>query len=617
MIQKATSSDEALPRANRQHGRGGSLFRKFFLSALLLLAFALGVLDFYLTRYTASRETSSVELRLIAEAHLVAYELANVPLAELNRTVGEAGARAQARVTVITHSGVVLADSQHDPETMENHANRPEVRRALQGTIGTSIRHSDTLDRDFCYVAFPFAHQGREGLVLRLAVPIVEVSRAVSAVRRRIIYASIAAAALALVFAYFFSLRISRRIGRIKSIAERLLTSREPTSLIPESDDELGALSRALNHVGQQLRESMDELRIESSRRNAILASMVDGVLAVGPDLRILFCNDSFGQALGVDPGSIRRIPLLTILRDSALLSALEGVLATGESVTRRIQLAAAGDRVFAVHAAPLVGAEGRGAVAVLHEITEIERLERVRQDFVANVSHELRTPLAAILGYAETLLNGAMGEPETSKKFLETIRAHAIRLNNISADLLTLSDLDSGLSGAEVSTFSMKQAIAAAVRTVEPEAQIRNVSLILGDFEDVEIRGYRLRLEQVIVNLLDNAIKFNRTGGEARIEVSRIPDRLVKIVVSDTGSGIPSQNLSRIFERFYRVDRARSRQVGGTGLGLAIVKHAVELMNGRIEVNSDLGKGSTFTVVIPVEIPEHLQRPHRDVSKH
>ena len=155
-----------------------------------------------------------------------------------------------------------------------------------------------------------------------------------------------------------------------------------------------------------------------------------------------------------------------------------------------------------------------------------------------------------------------------------------------------------------------MKQAIAAAVRTVEPEAQIRNVSLILGDFEDVEIRGYRLRLEQVIVNLLDNAIKFNRTGGEARIEVSRIPDRLVKIVVSDTGSGIASQNLSRIFERFYRVDRARSRQVGGTGLGLAIVKHAVELMNGRIEVNSDLGKGSTFTVVIPVEIPATFAAP-------
>ncbi|MGH9436595.1 MAG: ATP-binding protein [Terriglobia bacterium] len=607
MIEKVAASEEALPRANRLHHRGGSLFRELFLSALLLLAFALGVLDFYLTRYTVSRETSNVERRLISEAHLVAYDLADAPMAELNRLVHKAGDRAQARITVITHAGVVLADSQHDPETMENHATRPEVRQALQGRIGASVRHSATLDRDLCYVALPLTYQGRPGFVLRLAVPLVEVSNAVSAVRIRIVAASIAAAALALLLAYFFSLRISRRIGRIKVFAERLLTSTEPAALIPESADELGALSRALNHVGQQLRGSIDELRIESSRRNAILASMVDGVLAVGPDMRILFCNDSFAQAIGADPASMKRTPLLTILRDSALLSALEGVLATGESVTRRIQLTAAGDRVFAVHAAPLVGTEGRGAVAVLHEITEIERLERVRQDFVANVSHELRTPLAAILGYAETLLHGAMEDPETSRKFLETIRAHAIRLNNISADLLILSDLDSGLSRSAPSTFSVKEAIASAVRAVEPEAQLRNVVLICGDSEDVEIHGYRLRLEQVIVNLLDNAIKFNRAGGEARIEAVPASDGLVKITVADTGCGIPSQDLSRIFERFYRVDRARSRQVGGTGLGLAIVKHAVGLMNGRIEVNSELGSGSTFTLLIPAEISANL----------
>jgi two-component system phosphate regulon sensor histidine kinase PhoR len=586
------------------------LFRKLLLSAFLLLAFALAVLDFYLTRYTASRETHNVELRLISEAHLLSYDLASVPGAELNQVVSEAGGRAQARVTVITHSGVVLADSQHDPETMENHATRPEVRQALQGGTGVSIRHSATLNRDLCYVALPLTYQGRGGFVLRLAVPLIEVSKTVSAVRWRIIYASLATAALALLLAWFFSLRISRRIGRIKIFAERLLSSSEPAALIPESGDELGALSRALNHMGQQLRGSLDKLRIESSRRNAILASMVDGVLAVGHDMRILFCNDSFAQAIGADPSSIKRTPLLAILRDSALFTVLENVLATGEAVKGRIQLATAGDRVFVVHAAPLVAEEARGAVAVLHEITEIERLERVRQDFVANVSHELRTPLAAILGYAETLLDGAMEDAETSKKFLETIKAHAIRLNNISADLLTLSELDAGISIAP-SIFSIKETLATAVRTLEPEARLRGVNLICGEIEDVEIRGYKLRLEQAIVNLVDNAIKFNRAGGEVRIEAYRTSEGHLNITVADTGCGIPLHDVSRIFERFYRVDRARSRQVGGTGLGLAIVKHAVEVMNGKVEVTSELGKGSRFSLSIPVDVPQHLLRTH------
>jgi two-component system phosphate regulon sensor histidine kinase PhoR len=599
----------------RRHS--SSFFQKLLLSALLLLAFALGALDFYLTRYTASRVTSDVEARLTAETRLVAWELADIPLTGLNQVVREAGDRAEARVTVITHAGVVLADSEHDPETMENHANRPEVRQALQGRTGAAIRHSATLDRDLCYVALPFTYGGKTGLVVRLAVPLVQVSDAVSAVRRRIVYASLAAAALALILAWFFSARISHRIDRIKIFAERLPTSVEPVTLIPESTDELGALSRALNHVGHQLRESMQKLRIESSRRTAILASMVDGVLAVGPDMRVLFCNESFAQAIGASASSMTNARLLTVLRDSALLSALEQVLASGDAVTRRIQLAAARDRVFAVHAAPLAGEEGRGAVAVLHEITEIERLENVRRDFVANVSHELRTPLAAILGYADTLLDGAMNEPEMSRKFLETIRAHTIRLNNISADLLILSDLDSGLSRAAPSIFPLEDAVAAALRTVEGEARLRNVAVTCGEIQKIEMRSYKLRLEQVIVNLLTNAIKFNRSGGEVRIEVSEEPGGIVKISVADTGCGIPSQDLSRIFERFYRVDRARSRSVGGTGLGLAIVKHAVELMNGRIEVTSELGKGSTFTLLLPANVSASLPSPHRTLSGH
>lgn len=611
MIDKTARSCAARTAAWLLHGRGGTLFYKVFLSALLLLAFTLGILDIYLTRFTASRETANVEQRLVSEGHLVTYELGNIPSPNLGRAVRQAGARAQARITVIAHDGVVLADSEHDPRTMENHARRPEVRQALQGRTGVAVRHSTTLNRDLCYVALPFVYHGRSGLVLRLAVPLTEVSNAVSVVRKRIVYASLAMAVLALILAYFFSMRISRRIHRIKAFAERLLTSADLAPIVVDSLDELGALSRTLNHVGWQLRESMNKLRVEASHRKAILAGMVEGVLAIDRDMRVLFCNTSFAQAIGVDPSGVQQLPLVTILRDSALLNTLESVLATGDPATSRVQLAAAGDRAFIAHAAPLAGQEGGGVVAVLHEITEVERLENIRRDFVANVSHELRTPLAAILGYAETLLDGAMEDSETSRKFLETIKAHAIRLNNISADLLTLSDLDSGLSRAALSRFSIKEVILTAMRTVEPESQLRKVTLVFSGPEDIQITGYKLRLEQVMVNLLDNAIKFNHPGGEARTEISQMPDGFVKITVADTGSGIPTQDLSRIFERFYRVDRARSVQVGGTGLGLAIVKHAVELMNGRIDVKSDLGKGSIFTLFVPIDLRAPLQRPH------
>ena len=581
------------------------MFRKLLLSAFLLLAFALVLLDFYLTRYTATRETQVVEQRLQFEARLVAYDLTDQPKGKLEAAVRAVAQRAQSRITVIGHDGVVLADSQHDPETMENHANRPEVREALAGRIGSSVRHSATLDRDLCYVALPFTYRGQPGFVLRLAVPLTEVKTGISAVRWRIIYASAATAALALVLAYFLSMRMSRRIRRIQAFAERLPFASKEEALEPEANDELGALSRALNYVAGRLRESMEQLRIESARREAILASLVDGVLAVDHKMRILFCNESFAQATGTVPAPAKGTHLLTAQRDSALFGMVEQVLRTGEPKKQRIELASRGERVFEAHAAPLAAEEGRGAVVVLHEITEIERLARVRQDFVANVSHELRTPLAAILGYAETLLEGAMQDSETAKRFLETIKAHAVRLNNISADLLTLSELDSGVSTAPPSTFSLQESVESAIRTVEAEAQLRQVRLIYQNGGQITLHSYRLRFEQALVNLLDNAIKFNRPGGQVQVE-SWCDSGQVTIRISDTGCGIPAQDLPRIFERFYRVDRARSRQVGGTGLGLSIVKHAVELMKGVIEVQSEVGKGSTFTMILPQVLPPH-----------
>jgi two-component system phosphate regulon sensor histidine kinase PhoR len=242
----------------------------------------------------------------------------------------------------------------------------------------------------------------------------------------------------------------------------------------------------------------------------------------------------------------------------------------------------------------------GRGGIAILHDITDLERLERVRKDFVANVSHELRTPLTAIRGYTETLLEGALEDHENNRKFLEVIKTHAIRLNSIASDLLALSELESGKATAEQTRVSVRAAIEAALRTVEAEAQGRRVKLLRGRMEDVEVLGERVHLEQALVNLLDNAVKFNRPDGEVRVEVTRTEDDEVCVTIADNGIGIASTDLPRLFERFYRVDKARSREVGGTGLGLSIVKHIVERMHGRVAVESQLGKGSVFTILLP-----------------
>jgi two-component system phosphate regulon sensor histidine kinase PhoR len=362
----------------------------------------------------------------------------------------------------------------------------------------------------------------------------------------------------------------------------------------------LGALERSLVSAAAQLQDLVNRLSIEAEQRKAILASMVEGVLAVDSNLRITFANASFARAVGVASPIPAKLPLVDLIRDPELREILARVMAGGESVKRRLQLPAAADRIFEVQAAPLTSGAARGAIAILHDITDLERLERIRKDFVANVSHELRTPLTAIRGYAETLLEGALEDEENNRRFLEIIKAHSIRLNNIASDLLTLSAIESGKARPAPEPLSARAVLESAMRTVEAEARLRGVSLVYGRVEDAQIAGDRFQIDQALVNLLDNAVKFNRPSGEVLVEITRPDPGRVCISIADNGIGIPHDDLPRIFERFYRVDKARSREVGGTGLGLSIVRHIVERLNGTISVESQLGKGSTFTLNFP-----------------
>ncbi|MGO9261317.1 MAG: ATP-binding protein [Bryobacteraceae bacterium] len=575
------------------------IFRKLLLTALLLILVTLGSADFLLTRYTAGRELKHAEQDMEQAVQILAPALAAVEAGVLGEWARQMDERSRSRVTIIDRQGVVLADSQHDPATMENHAGRQEVQAALAGRQGTAVRRSATLDVDFCYLATPAVLKGQSGGVLRLAVPLDRISIATREVGWLMLRASLFAGILALLVAYFVSHIFTRRVRRIQTFAQELVRADYSGTLATQSDDELGSVARSLRGMAEQFRGMLSRLNEEASQRRAILASMVEGVLAVDGDCHITFCNDSLGRAVRAPTPVPEGLPLLHLIRDPALRDQLARVLTTGEATRQRMTLLAAGGRTFEVQAAPLDHHNCRGALAILHDVTEHEHVERVRRDFVANISHELRTPLAVIRGYAETLLDGALEDKENARKFLEIICAHTIRLGDLASDLLALSELEFERTPAPEERVSVREAIQSAIRTVEGEALARDVSTRAGEVEDLYIMGQRFRLEQALQNLLHNAVEFNRPGGEVRLAATRV-DGKVRITVNDTGAGIPSEELPRIFERFYRVDKARLQQTGGAGLGLSIVKHIVEKMSGTVSVESRLGRGSTFSLWFP-----------------
>lgn len=428
------------------------------------------------------------------------------------------------------------------------------------------------------------------------------------AVRIKVLVIASTAAIVALAVAVAVSHSLAGRVRRLKILTDSMLRVESSKPAFYSENDDLSSLEQSLTSVAGELKTMVENLRFESARREAILSGMTEGVLAVDRETRVTFCNRAFLRAIGFRGERYEGLGLLEMVRDPVVNELIRGVLIKGEPATLRFKFSADTPRTFELQATPLATPSGRGAVAIFHDITDLERLEQIRKDFVANVSHELRTPLAGIIGYADTLLDGALDDSANRRKFIEIIRANAVRLGSIAADLLVLSDLESGVDLHEQEITAVKGVVEAVLLTVESEARARDVSLVRGSIEDVYISGSRLRLEQVLLNLLANAIKFNKAGGEVQVGVTSRPGGRVAITVADTGVGIPSQDLPRIFERFYRVDKARSRQVGGTGLGLSIVKHVVERMEGTVGVESQLGKGSTFTVLIPMaRVPQSL----------
>ncbi|MFZ5926209.1 MAG: ATP-binding protein [Acidobacteriota bacterium] len=578
------------------------LFRKILIGASLLVLAMGGLTDLLMSRYTQQSEEAAVQRSLHAAAQVLCREIESLLPAALPEWVRDTDRRLAARVTVVAADGAVLAESRREAASMENHAHRPEIESAMRSGIGVAKRHSTSVNMDFLYLAVPARLSGGQPVLLRLAAPLETIESSVRANRQRILRTSLLLAFAVLVGAYVFTRSLTRRIHRIQTAAEALAAGRLEDGLaLPDSGrDELGALATSLHRMAGNLLEMVDLVRAESARRDAILSSMREGVLAVDQSLRITFCNEAFLHAVAASQGPEPGTPLEQVSPDTALLEPLWQVLEHGETVRAKISLPATPGRSYELYAKPLELNRQKGALAILHDVTEIERLERVRRDFVANVSHELRTPLTAIRGYAETLLDGAIDDADHNRKFLEVIRSNAIRLTNIASDLLVLSELEQHRAAQEpAEAVPVQPVIEAAIRTVESAARIRKVSLLFHP-TDLAVRALRFRLEQALVNLVDNAVKFSPPGTEVRITCARAEDGMVEIHVADQGIGIPEEDLPRIFERFYRVDKARSREAGGTGLGLSIVRHIAELFGGSVRVVSRLNEGSTFTLRFP-----------------
>jgi two-component system phosphate regulon sensor histidine kinase PhoR len=595
------------------------LFWKLGLAYATLLLVVLLAVDLYSVRVVRSQAIRSANDEL---GSLLKLALANPPSAAdapALRSWTERVAQSGARVTIIDSTGRVLADSSADPDKMENHANRVEFQEALTRGAGQAVHRSVTLDRELVYRAERYEEPGNSPIVIRLALPLAQVDLSVVELQQRLLVATLLMLIMGVLVSLAFARMFAARVDRLKHFSQRIAEGDFRPLLREGPRDELSDLADSMNQTAARLDREIRLLSGERNRSGAILRSMVEGVAVIDAEERLVFYNRAFSEIFNVEGTSGEGRALIEIVRNSELLALIRRALRGDEGLQSDIVMGITQTQSFSVTAAPVNAMEvptpdrpvaGRasaerpsGAVVVLHDVTELRRLERVRQDFVANVSHEFKTPLTAIQGFAETLLAGALDDPSNNRRFLEIIRKHAIRLARLTNDLLKLARIEAGKLEVEFSTVGLMELIEACAETTLLKADRKEITLEIEVPPKLPaVRGDAGLMRDVLQNLLDNAIQYTPQGGHIRVTADA-GDRDAVVTVADTGIGIPLADQERIFERFYRVDVARSREAGGTGLGLSIAKHIVEAHGGRLWVESAVGQGSRFSFSIPLDL--------------
>jgi len=564
------------------------IFLKAMAAFVAVIAAATLTLDVSIRHNWESSLHSDIERLLVQNAQGFALRVANDHQHTLQQMAEEEAAITETRTTIIAHDGVVLADTEADPKTMENHAGRPEVAAALSGKVGSATRLSHTVGIDFLYVAAPSGDK-----VVRLAYRLSNIQAHISGIRRTIFSATALALLLALLLAIVIAEIMSRRLRRIVEFAEKIAAGDLSARIAETSGDEIAQVAAALDRTARRLEENFAAVRESRAELEALLNSMTDGVIAVSPDMKVRWANQAIHDIVRrpVQIGS----PVIELLRHPDFLAALSAALNSRQR-EHAIAASVAGRRTFSVTAEPLPDG---GVVTVLHDVSEVERVEKTRRDFIANVSHELRTPLTSIRGYAETLLESDGALNDSARDFLEIIRRNAERMGRLTEDLLVLARVESGEEKLDLRPQPVRHLLAEAASSLQESARAANVELAVESVPDWSVLADGYAVHQVFANLISNALRY-APGGKKIVIGAHEKSEGIEFFVRDFGPGIASEHLPRIFERFYRVDKARSRESGGTGLGLAIVKHIVLNHGGSVRVESAVGHGSTFFFVLP-----------------
>jgi two-component system phosphate regulon sensor histidine kinase PhoR len=592
--------------------------RKIFYYYIVLIVIAITITGFFVFELASSVYSDEVESRLTSTANLIQYEITDEiskgntidynqaakkysTMLNLSFKSENNPKKAETRITFIDFNGKVLGESEADYKSMENHLSRKEVVQAKEGKVGKDIRRSITLNIDFLYIAVPIKSANA---IIRVSTPLVQVKHIKTVILYYTLIGILSGLVLTILLALKFSSNLAKPINELIS-ASKIISSGDYSKRINiDSKNELNQLTTTFNQMAGKLEKNMSEMMDKNIKVDSIINSMTSGIVAVDNNYRIILINSIACELFNVENGpGLIGMNLLELIRNNQINSYLKETMEKNISMVNDIIISAPENKVLRIYTNPIkskdFGSPNSGGIASNQDITAIKKLEQIRTDFVSNVTHELKTPLTSIRGFIETLRGGAINDPEVSDKFLEIIDIEAERLFVLINDILQLSEIENKQQDTNIKSYRLMPIVEETISILAGTAAKKEITLINEMDEGLKIVANKDRIKQMLINLIDNGIKYSKNGGSVTVKGTREGQRVI-ISVKDTGIGISKSDIPRIFERFYRVDKGRSRSMGGTGLGLSIVKHIVNLYNGDIKVISEPGKGSEFIIKIP-----------------
>jgi two-component system phosphate regulon sensor histidine kinase PhoR len=587
------------------------LFWQIYRNFLYVIIITISIITIYATTSFKDFFYKRTSLELRRHAQLIETQILSslfpytpVSSEKAEQLCKEFGEKGEFRVTIILKNGTVIGDTAQNADAMENHADRPEIKSALHGNVGTHIRYSNTLQQDMMYVAIPLEYDNQIQGILRTAVSISSLNEALTSLIVTITLGGLASILAATALAGLMSRNISLPLEKLKMGAERFSQGNFDEKLAVHRSLEIGSLAETMNTMATQLRQRIETIIRQQSQEKQILATMIEGIIAIDSENKIITINGAASDLLKIPHDSVKGKRIEEVILLNSLLEFIHNAVKSISPLEKHITIYEEEERTFQTHATALKDDQGIrfGTLIVIHDITRLRRLEKVRKEFAVNVSHELKTPLTSIKGFVETLLNSGGEQKEQLFHFLTIIAKQTERVIAIVEDLMSLAKIEQDTEQGEISfrEGSIRDVIASAKQTCDAMAAEKNIMLSFNYKENITARINSHLLEQAVINLIDNAIKYSDTGKDIVISLERQANEAV-ISVKDEGCGIAEEHLERLFERFYRVDRARSREMGGTGLGLSIVKHIAQAHGGRVDVQSNVNEGSTFYIFIPL----------------